>query len=434
MRPSCALAFVLCSSLSLAQTTESPPPQSDADLEEIQKALQQDAAANAQKQQQQQQQGATPIAAPETVTPAQSGGGGITLQSLNPDISVILDVAGAVFTDDNPLQGGGHDPTHTGFNLQQLELTFAKAVDPYFRFDSNLVFGPDGFELEQAYATTLDLPWKLQARAGKFLTEFGRINSTHPHAWDFVDQPFIMSRYFGGDANRGLGAEVSWLSPLPWYVELIGSATDATGEGTARSFFGADEEAKVHSPLDLQLTGAVKQFFDVTDNWSILWGLSAARGPTPYGAHGNAELYGTDLYIKYRPLDVPNPPVVSLQTEFVYRVRDGQPAPDTVEKLHDYGMYAQALYRFAQRWAVAARFEYGSSTWNRLGDVVADDLDPEWTDARQRYSANITFYPTEFSRLRLQGSMDQPEWRAQPIVAAFLAFEVAVGAHGAHKF
>ena len=55
-------------------------------------------------------------------------------------------------------------------------------VDPYFRFDSNLVFSQFGVEIEEAYATTLDLPANLQVRAGQFLTRFGRINATHPHA------------------------------------------------------------------------------------------------------------------------------------------------------------------------------------------------------------------------------------------------------------
>ncbi len=154
------------------------------------------------------------------------------------DLSFILDAALAAFSSKEPLQQGDHDPTHNGFNFQQLELSVRSVVDPYLRFDSNIVFRPEGVEIEEAYVTTLDLPANLQVRAGQFLTRFGRLNNTHPHAWDFVDQPFAFSRVFGGEGNRGLGVEASWLTPLPWYVELVGSATDAHGEGTARSFLG----------------------------------------------------------------------------------------------------------------------------------------------------------------------------------------------------
>lgn len=160
--------------------------------------------------------------------------------ALLPEISLILDAAFAVFSEEEPLQTGGHDPTETGFNLQQLELSMYKNVDPYFRFDTNIVFSLFGVELEEAYGTTLDLPLHLQVRAGQFLTRFGRINASHPHGWDFVDQPFMHGKVFGGEGNRGLGVELSWLTPLPWFVEIVGSTTGAAGEASARSFYGAE--------------------------------------------------------------------------------------------------------------------------------------------------------------------------------------------------
>jgi len=60
-------------------------------------------------------------------------------------------------------------------------------------------------------------------------------------------------------------------------------------------------------------------------------------------------------------------------------------------------------------------------------------LEPEWVEERHRIAANVTYWPTEFSRLRLQGSRDLPEWRS-PVWAAFLAVELVTGAHGAHPF
>jgi hypothetical protein len=66
--------------------------------------------------------------------------------------------------------------------------------------------------------------------------------------------------------------------------------------------------------------------------------------------------------------------------------------------------------------------------------VATDDLDPFWTKDRQRVSAAITLWPTEFSRIRLQGSADLLGWQDNPNYAAFLAFEFSAGAHGAHAF
>lgn len=347
---------------------------------------------------------------------------------MNPDISVVLDVAGAYFSDSDHLQSGGHDPQKNGFSLQQLELSLGSAVDPYFRFDANLVFSLSGVELEEAYGTTLDLPFGLQARAGQFLTRFGRINATHPHAWHFVDQPIAIGRVFGSEGNRGLGVELSYLTPLPWYVELVGSVTGAGGEETARSFYGADDLG-VESLDDLLYVAALKQFFPLSQDWSLSFGLSGAFGPNSSGRGNRTDVFGTDVYVKFRPITSASPVVVALTSEWLYRRRQ---VPDAV--LADGNGYAELFYRFVERWAVAARYEYAAEAQSALGDAtVADPLDPSFTDDRHRVSANVTFFPSEFSRLRLQGSRDMPGF-GDGIWAAFLALELAAGAHGAHAF
>lgn len=350
------------------------------------------------------------------------------VQSLNPDISFTTDVALGYFSSDTPLQTGAHDPRRTGFNLQQIELTASAAVDAYFRFNANIVFAQYGVEVEEAYATTLGLPWNLQVRAGQFLTRFGRINNTHPHAWEFLDQPLIIGRYFGGEGNRGLGVETSWLAPLPWYVELVGSVTDPAGEATARSFFGGNTLTVV-SPLDFQFTGAVKQFFPFTDSLSLLWGLSAANGPNPSGHATRTDVYGTDFYLRFRPVPPGSPTVVTLTLEYLLRRTQ---IPDDL--LQDHGGYASLFWKFAQRWGVAVRYEVGAPALNRSGATGADPLDPQWDRYRHRASANLTFWPTEFSRLRLQTGADWPRWLERPVYSLMLGFEVAVGAHGAHAF
>jgi hypothetical protein len=345
---------------------------------------------------------------------------------MNPDVSLIGDFALAAFSPNDPHQTGDHDPKQSGFNLQQIELSFGAAVDPYLRFDSHIVFALDGVEVEEAYATTLDLPGQLQARFGQMLTRFGRMNPTHPHTWEFVDQPFEFGRVFGGDGNRGLGVELSYLTPLPWYVELVASATNANGAETARSFYG-DQNPNIDSPADLLYVGAIKQFFALSDDWSLFWGLSGAFGPNASGKDGRSEVYGTDLYLKFRPITRENPPVVSLQTEWLYRHRALE-----ATTLHDYGGYAQLLYRFAQRWSGAGRFEYGSVTRGPDGTPTVDPLDPQWLRDRTRYALALTYYPTEFSRFRMQGSRDIG--LSPSVWSAFLAAEVVIGAHGAHSF
>ncbi len=350
-----------------------------------------------------------PATAPQTGGPAGNS---------NPDISLILDVAGAWF-DGEPSQLGAHDPQSTGFNLQQLEMHIASNVDPFFRLEANLVFSEFGVEVEETYGTTLALPADLQMRGGLFLTRFGRINPTHPHAWRFVDQPLVNGKFFGGEGSRGLGAELSWLAPLPWFVEWVGSATMANGACCARSFYGADDPG-VETPADLLYTAALKQFFALDDAWSLSWGLSGQFGPNASGNGNRSEIYGTDLYLHYRPANSPDREALSLQLEAMYRTRQ---VPS--DRLADYGGYAQLVWTIDPRWEVGARYGYVSG----LSD---DPLDPGWVEDRHRASGQITVYPSHFSRVRLQANRDD---RGDAVTwAGFLALELLIGAHGAHTF
>jgi hypothetical protein len=393
-----------------------PPQTPAADDKEIQAALAADAIASKPAD------SAQPSAA--VGAPAAAGG----VQSLNPDISLIADFAAAAFSNDQHLESGAHDPVHNGFNLQALEFSLAAAVDPYLRFDSHISFDLGGLDVEEAYGTTLGLPFRLQARLGQFLNRFGRLNASHPHTWNFSDQPFALGRVFGAEGNKGLGVELSWLTPLPWYVELVGSAMMADGADTSRSFL-ADQERTVRGPKDLEYLTAAKQFFPLSENWSLAWGISGAFGPNPSGPSNRSAIYGSDVYLKYRPITAESSTIVSLTSEWYYRRRQ---LPGDI--VHDVSSYSELFWRFAQRWATAARYEYGSAPFFVNGRRYdADPLDPAWTRSRQRVALALTHYPSEFSRFRLQVSRDMPAW-SQATWAGFLTAELAIGAHGAHAF
>lgn len=336
----------------------------------------------------------------------------------NPRIALILDVAGAWF-DGAPGQTGAHDPNKTGFTFQQLEMHLESNVDPFFELQANIVFSQFGVEVEEAYARTLKLPGDLQFRGGQFLTKIGRLNPTHPHSWHFVDQPIVNGKFFGGEGSRGLGAEASWLTPLPWYVMLIASASDAAGGCCARSFFGSDDLG-VETPTDLLYTTRIEQFFPFNYAWSAYWGVNAQFGPNATGNGNRTEIYGTDLYLRWRPEGDPGRGSLSWQTETFYRTRQ---VPD--DRLTDWGMYSQLVGRFSLQYELGLRFEH-------VTGISDDPLDPGWDTDRQRYALQATYYPSHFSRLRLQANYD--DRGAVQVPAVMVSLETLIGAHGAHGF
>src|SRR6185295_6008189 len=132
----------------------------------------------------------------------------------------------------------------------------------------------EGIEIEEAYATSLEFPANLQLKAGQFLTAVGRHNPTHPHAWDFVDIPLVSGKFFGGDGLRNPGVQLSWLSPLPWFLEVIGSVQNSTGD-TATSF---NPDGRMRTLGDAVYLGRLNNFFALSEELALNVGLSFLSG------------------------------------------------------------------------------------------------------------------------------------------------------------
>lgn len=364
-------------------------------------------------------------------SPMQSFGYGAhaATQTMNPDISLIADFALAWFSDDPDLVGG-HDPGDVGFNLQGLELGIQAAIDPYFRFDSFILFSQFGVEIEEAYGTTLNLPWSLQLRMGQFLTSFGRINPTHLHAWNFVIQPLALGKFFGGEGLRGLGLETSQLLPLPWLAEWTLAVQNIGGGATGRSFLSST--AEIESLLDLTVSGRLEQYWDLADNIGLLFGLSAVNGPNSTGRNNRSDVFGADLLLKWNPAVAGGYRELGWQSEFLLRRRQSPgPADETDgEVLQDWGGYSELYYSPNLLWRFAGRYEY-------VAGIDNDPLDPGWNEDRQRVSANLTWYPSHFSRLRFEYALDSMPYRSEGdelVHMAFIQLELVAGAHAAHSY
>lgn len=340
------------------------------------------------------------------------------------------------------LQAGAHDPSQNGFSVQNVELSIGAAVDPYFDAQANIIFQIDAegetvVELEEAFFTTRSLPWGLQVKGGQYFTEFGRLNKQHPHSWSFVDQPVVLSRFFGGDGLRSQGARVSWLTPTDWYSEIIVGIQNPKGE-TAASFLNAPgEDIGGHTLTDRDARDFGDSLysarwlngFDLSDTVSMNLGISGLWGPNASGNRTDTSIVGADWYVKWQPAYTQRgAPFISWHTEVLKRRYDaGDPVDLNQETLKDWGLFTQALWGFKPGWVAGLRWEYATAD----GDTAADPL----RDTRKRLSPNLTWYPTEYSKLRLQYNRDWVEHLADKTAdTLWLQVEFSLGSHMAHVF
>jgi hypothetical protein len=391
--------------------------------------------------------------------------GGSTLRLIDVSLDALFAAGTSTERDESlqRLQGGDHDPRKRGFTVQQAELSFTGAVDPYFTGETHLLFlidpvvGDTKVELEEAFLTTQSLPYGLQLKGGFFLSEFGLINPTHPHAWDWLDQPVINTRLFGPDGMRQAGVRLGWLTPLPWFSELYLGVQNAGGETMTsflanRDFFDVRPiggrpfvQRDVKSLKDLAYLVRWENFWNVSDEVGAKLGISGVFGPNASGPDGDTRIYGADLKVRWRPTDnFRGWPFVLWQSEIMQRDYTADRFfdnhdPDRIidmprETLRDWGFYTQALYGFQYGWAGGLRYEYASGSGASVLTFNGRDADP-FRDDRHRISPLLVWHPSEFSRIRLQYNYDRAEHlEHKDAHSVWLGVEFLYGAHPAHKY
>ncbi|HJW39419.1 MAG TPA: hypothetical protein VJ420_12450 [Candidatus Udaeobacter sp.] len=395
--------------------------------------------------------------APETISSTGNGasltqpitiGGGRNYMNISFDGLFALAYSSA--RDLDHIEVGDHDPQQRGFNARNTELAFDGAVDPYFEGFANIVFKLDNdneteVEVEEAFMQTTSLPFNLQLKGGQFFAAFGRLNPTHPHTWDFADTPLVNGLFLGPDGLRGVGLQASWTLPLPWYSQLIFASQNGRGS-TGFSFRNPGEDGmffdrittdrEVRGLQDFVWIPRFENSFNLSETQTVLAGVSGAFGSNETGANSRTQIYGADLLYKWKSAHAEGGfPFVKWQTEFMYRrFEAGYGANDSfpvAETFHDWGLYSQVMWGFKKGWVVGIRGDYV----HMQNSDFTDDLDRQ---SRWRLSANLTWYPTEFSKIRLQYNQDFLEENfflsARQVESIFLQWEFILGAHGAHKF
>lgn len=343
---------------------------------------------------------------------------------MNPNLSVILDVVGAYFSEPDRLHLGGHAPTTNGPAVTGAELAASANIDPYFRFDLNFCFAH--MHLEEITFTTLSLPWNLQARGGLFLSRLGRQNNVHPHSWSFVLHTLPNQFLFGAEGLGAPGVELAWLVPLPWYVELIAGLQ--AGDGGAFRTKAVSEGDP--SFADFLYPVRLVQFFDLSDDWALQVGANALFAPSTLGpeAGNRAYAYGLDLFLKWRPVGWGETGTVFVAWATEAWLRELEVPRDV---WRDAGGTTDVVVGLGKRWETGVRGEL----WRRLeGDApAAENGRAKLGVDAVRGSAVLSFLPSHFSRVRLQYSVEAIEGYPLNHIG-LVQLEVSAGAHGAHAY
>ena len=305
--------------------------------------------------------------------------GGVYAAATNlPDISVLGDLTAQASTDENY-------PDGDRITLRSIELALQGYLYPEMRADIFLAMHRHDGALEpevcEASVTVLKLFIDgLGLQAGKVHVDFGKLNKIHQHERPFVDQPLVLTNFFGPHGLVGEGAVMNYLFPLPFFLRLDGAVwwIPAHEHGNA-----PDEEEPLEFGMAGEVyTGRIWSGFSLGDRTELELGASAAAGNgSHYLEHRDETMIGGgDLTLRFLPASHRH--IIS-QSEFFY-----------LNRTVPVGTLERYLgVKFNKYWDAGLRFDWSE---NAFPDNVTSSL----------ISGIGTYRFTETTRLRLQYDFD----------------------------
>lgn len=383
----------------------------------------------------------------------------------NPAITLGIDTIGSYRSRNqgfNPGDGsGGRDdgrafsnrPAGADFNLRSAELFIAADVDPFTRAYATLNASADAagndeatLGVEEAAIVTTRLPYNLTVRGGRFFADFGTLAHRHDPELPFVDRPPSLDAFVGGE-SRTNGVEVSWLVPTPFYMKVTSAVGNKLG-GDTTDGVSANQSRPIKG---LTYLGRLLTYFDINDDHNIEFGGSIAETPNAEDITNSGRferrLVGLDFKYRWYPLGRGLRQNLTLAGEWLYDVGEADPVNGgrrvdvfgNPVRQGAWGGYVYAEYRLSKEWRPGFRFDYfqlqsepllvtnpGTGLFGSTRNATGHR-----TDSRT-WSPYLTWYPSEFQRLRLQYNRAD-RGNANDVNEFFLQWTVFLGSHS-HGF
>lgn len=346
-----------------------------------------------------------------------------------------------------------------GFGLGHSELMLSGNIDTHFRGALVAVLGSHGgeteLELEEAYIESLSMPWGTKIKAGRFLSNIGYMNSKHLHEDAFIERPAVYRAFFGSHYFDD-GAQISWLAPTDFYLQL---STEALS--------GAKLDSGYDDPATVGVYTANVQIghdLGVEHSWKL--GLSAlfngngkkavssdseshTHAHAHHGSHDHGhehthhhgpsytseKMLGVDATWKWAPNGNYKETHLRFTSEYWYMddmIDDSLTGLDNAKNTAD-GWYSELAYQLTPKWSLSTRY-------SQMSVVSAEDLHAHGTVIHGHFKQNdvkeidvaLDWHPSHFGRIRAQITHEEQNQQDQHIFS--LQYVMSFGAHGAHAF
>lgn len=303
-------------------------------------------------------------------------------------------------------------------DLREAEVLFEAPIDHLFDGRLSIAAHQDDgtalFEIHEAYIQSTRLIPRSRLRVGQFFLGLGRLNSLHRHEWPMVFAPKVHEQFFGEEGGFDSGVEYSYLTPLPFFLEVSAGVTNGWTFGHSHS-----EGEKPRQPTHY---GRVVTYMGLPSDGGAQIGINYLSRKAAAGEKIN--LFGGDVVAKWRQAGVLK---VMMQGEAWHRSIE----PEEGREEKTAGAYFFPALALSPTVQLGCVFDY--YTILTLEDATGTKV----TNYETGIVPTLTYKASEFSTFRIAYDWsltkrdDEPDVIEQSILTQITFM---MGAHPAHDF
>lgn len=309
-------------------------------------------------------------------------------------------------------------PIRNGLTIREAELVFYSPADHLFDGQMSLSAhwhtNQHVIDLHEAFIASSRLIPRSRFRIGQFFLGWGRLNHFHRHDWPFTSAPVIINEIFDNHGVYDSGIEYSWLTPLPFYLDITAGIT--TGWTFGHEHGGG---SRPQIPTHYLRT---ENFWELSANTGMQTGLNFIRRKDSSGY--DRFYFGIDSTTKWR-----HGKTVELLIQSEVWLRDTEKTGQSSQK--EWGFYLYPEYALTETWKLGIRLDY----WSELSQT--DLTGKSVASYELGIMPTLSYRASEFSLFRFTYNY-QPRYFNGQLTSnqQFVQIQTVflLGAHPAHDF
>jgi len=361
--------------------------------------------------------------------------GGLSLQSLNPEISFAGDFLFSSRQDSTSEES-------SDFDFRVLDIHVESWLDPYTRLKAAIAVKEDETKLGEGYITLYDISDDLNVTLGKFRQQFGVVNRWHKHALDQVDFPLALRQIFGNGGLNQSGISLDWL--MPPAGDSSQQLTFQITDGDNDRLFGQNTSNRP------SLLAHYKNYRDLSKDTYMEWGLTGLVGWNDQWEVGSLTntrdsreetfVLGADFSVLWEPTEKMRYRNVEWRSE-AYWLNKDIIAPDGSgeDTLSAWGLYSYLQTRISRTVDIGIRGDFyvpdtksyaENPNWTSLSPLAVNSDNPYlW-----QISPYITWWQSPFLKFRAEYDYSNGKGIENPEHIFWLQCVFAAGPHKHERY